>query len=107
MQRLDTYDYDTKTRGHSTVPAAELCGEGIYEIIKHADKTDFIYELEVPHVTGEVQEVFNITKTASYAVQVKNSAHPGNTRGLQGNQKASFTAEQLEYFRGKRVDFLR
>ncbi len=63
---------------------------------------------------GQAQLVFNIAKTASYVLQVKNpralpteNAFERGKTGLGGRQKAEFSDEQMEHFKGKRVDYLK
>lgn len=115
LRTLQQHDYKT-SKSEMTAPASRVCGEGLYEFVQH-DNGDvhFIYELEVPHEPGPAQKAFNIQKTASYLVSVKNpSMSPPphadaeeRRSGLGPSQKASLPASMKEHFRGKRVEWTR
>lgn len=43
----------------------------MYKIYDHGRDSKLVYELEVPHEPGDVQEDFSIKKTGSYIISVK------------------------------------
>ena len=58
------------------------CGEGVYGIVKHKNRTYLAYVLELPelpgiqklvraHLLGEVQHAMNIEKEGSFVISVK------------------------------------
>jgi hypothetical protein len=64
--------YPTATRGMRLVGAAKPVGEGRYQLVSHLGHTELAYALELPRSLGPAQEEFQIKKTASYIVAVKN-----------------------------------
>ncbi|KAK6129449.1 hypothetical protein DH2020_036807 [Rehmannia glutinosa] len=105
-------EYETATRGHRHLPDSRAVGEGVYRILRHdhpAGKssrnrhTHLVYKLEFPAEgeQEEPQEALNITREASFIIQIKNpeqqqssssSSSSSSFRGLQKKRKASFPA---------------
>ena len=100
---LDRADYQTKTRGQRTQPAARPAGEGVYAIVQHGDHTHLAYVLELPDRPGEVQQSLNIAEEASYIISVKNPEQPSpRGLGLDESRQAEFPKKLQERFRGRR-----
>ncbi|GAA5903514.1 uncharacterized protein JCM6883_005026 [Sporobolomyces salmoneus] len=89
-KNLGAYTYETKTLGTRHQPGARVAASGAY--VLHATenypkdsanasavwKTDFAYEVAVPHEMGEVQEALHIHPEGVFAIQVKNPEAPSN-----------------------------
>lgn len=95
-------EYDTATRGHRHLPDSRPAGEGVYRILRHnSHHTHLVYKLEYPPegVEGEPQEALNITREASFLIQIKNpdrhelrmkkkkAAFPAHLQGLFGRSR--------------------
>ncbi len=102
-EELESYTYETKTKGKREQPAARPCGEGVYNIVQHDDHTHLVYALELPAKRSEVQKAFNIKREGNYILTVKNpeKGQPENA-GLPKNQKAGFPKRLTEKFEDKR-----
>jgi len=103
---LGMHTYSTKTRGERTLQSCRVCGEGVYQLLKHdeCNATSLAYKLEVPHTPEEPQKAFGITSEAAFIVMIKNPEAPSQGfRGLGASQKAHFPAELQKLFAGKRV----
>eukprot|EP00877_Chromochloris_zofingiensis_P008477 jgi/Chrzof1/3883/Cz13g12020.t1 len=97
--------YDTQTRGHRLQDPARLVGAGSYALAiggtHHAPH--WSYALEIPDEPEEAQKVFNINKSGSYVVSVRNPHY--NPPGVPKIQLAREVPEDfLEHFRGKRKE---
>lgn len=95
--------YQTKTRGEREKSAVRAVGEGIYEIVRHLDRTHLIYALELPESTGSAQKAFRIESEASYIISIKNpeKSSPQGT-GLEAEQKADLPKPLQDRFEDKR-----
>lgn len=95
--------YRTKTRGERTQPAGRPVGEGVYDIVRHKDRTHLIYALELPEEPGEAQNELNIEPEGSYVLQIKNpdKSSPKGV-GLRGEQKADFPQHLQDRFENHR-----
>lgn len=98
------YLHGTRCWEGLNVPPARPCGEGLYEFVRHgfSGPVHFIYQLELPQNTGNVQHAFNIEKSASYTISMKN---PDII--LDPRHKPTLTTKQKEHFRGQQVEWLR
>lgn len=95
--------YGTKTRGQRHAPAARPAGEGVYRIVRHDDHTHFVYALELPKSTGEVQEDLRLEEQASYVISIKNPERGSPVAvGLGEDRQAKFSKKLMERFRGRR-----
>ncbi|MFP4071000.1 MAG: hypothetical protein ACLFTB_03025 [Desulfovibrionales bacterium] len=102
-RELQGETYTTKTRGTRHLPAARPLGEGVYRILRHEDHTHFVYALELPHDTGDVQEEFRLEEEASYVISIKNPQKGSpQAAGLSKDQQAEFPKALQEVFRGRR-----
>lgn len=104
-QELQEHQYQTKTRGERTVPAARPAGEGAYAIAEVDGQMHLVYALELPDQPGDVQQDLKIAPEASFALSVKNPAK-GQPRaaGLEPEQKADYPKAAQYAFRGRRFD---
>ncbi len=87
------------SRGENLRPA----GEGVYALILHGNHTHLAYVLDLPVITGEVQEAFNIKPEARFVVAVKNpeaTAPPGV--GLEMDRQAGFPQDLSDRFGDRR-----
>lgn len=102
-EELESYSYETKTRGVRETPSARPCGEGVYRIVRHGNHTHFIYALELPEKPDKVQKELNIREQGNYIISVKNpdKGQPANA-GLSKDQKADFPKKLKELFEDKR-----
>lgn len=95
--------YQTKTRGKRFIEAVRLAGEGMYEIVRHANHTHLIYVLENPAFLGEVQKSLDIVKEGSYILSIKNPEKPSPKGvGLRSSQEANYPKNLQAQFRGHR-----
>ncbi|CAF1030808.1 unnamed protein product [Rotaria sordida] len=99
-EKLEAQTYETATVGTRTIKADRIAGKGKYIMAKHdQNRTVIGYVLESPSEIGDVQNVFNITKEASFSVAVKNPQKknpPG--AGLGQTQKAEFPEKVQKKF---------
>ena len=65
-------EYETETKGKRRMAAAAPVGEGKHCIVKHDNRTELAYVLELPEIPGTTQKEFELKKEASYIVSVKN-----------------------------------
>lgn len=102
-EELESYSYETETRGEREQPPARPCGEGIYRIVKHDDHTHLVYALELPKKRSDVQKALNIKREGNYIISVKNpeKGQPKNA-GLSKDQKADFPKRLEEKFEDRR-----
>tara|TARA_R110000850_G_scaffold150497_1_gene273116 strand:+ start:14509 stop:15270 length:762 start_codon:yes stop_codon:yes gene_type:complete len=102
-EELESYTYQTKTKGKREQPAARPCGEGVYRILQHDDHTHLVYALEYPKKRDEVQKAFNIEREGNYIINVKNpeKGQPKNA-GMPQDQKADFPKRLTEKFEDRR-----
>lgn len=99
---LGPREYETKTRGKRHIEAARAAGEGVYRIIGHESHTHFVYALELPKGTGDVQNELNIEQEASYVISIKNPDVSSPARvGLSREQEAQYPVSLKEKFRGR------
>ena len=95
--------YRTKTRGKRYVPPARPLGEGVYRLVLHNDHTHFVYALELPEQSGEVQKEFQIEAEGSFVISIKNPETPSpRGAGLRPSQEARFSKQLQGKFRGRR-----
>jgi hypothetical protein len=95
--------YVTKTRGEREEPEARPAGEGRYAIADHGGHTHLAYGLELPREPGPAQELFDITRQASYVTAVRNPEAPAPPgRGLPPGRRAEYPPELAERFGGRR-----
>lgn len=100
-------EYDTATRGRRHLPNCRAAGEGVYRILSHNHShshTHLVYKLEYPEegVEGGPQEALNISRQASFLIQIKNpdqhqhqhqhASSSSSTTNNKKKKKASFPA---------------
>lgn len=102
-RELGPEEYETKTRGERTRPAARPAGEGVYAIVRHGDHTHLVYELELPTEGRDVQRALNIREEGSYIISVKNPETPSpRSTGLDEHQEADYPQRLQERFENRR-----
>lgn len=104
-RELQETEYETKTRGHRTLPAARPAGEGVYAVTLEGGRMRLAYALELPDKPGEVQKAFNVAPEASYVLSVKNpEAGQPRAAGLREADKADYPDRLQKEFRGRRFE---
>ena len=102
-RELGAEQYETKTRGERTRPAARPAGEGVYALVRHGDHTHLAYVLELPAEGSDVQRELNIRDEGSYIISVKNPQTPSpRGMGLGEHEEAEFPKRLQERFRNRR-----
>jgi len=95
--------YNTRSMAERHLPVSRPAGQGLYGLVLYNNNTHFIYRLQTPEQTGDVQKDLNIADEASYIITIKNPAYgspPGT--GLPDDQKAGYPEELMERFRNRR-----
>ena len=102
-RELGPEEYETKTRGERTRPAARPAGAGVYAIVRHGDHTHLAYVLELPTEGKDVQRALNIREEGSYIISVKNPEKPSpRGAGLEEREEAKFPKRLQERFKERR-----
>ncbi|MFW5719938.1 MAG: hypothetical protein ACOCXT_02845 [Candidatus Dojkabacteria bacterium] len=102
-QEFEGGEHETKTRGTQHEDPARVAGEGVYAFVTHGDHTHFIYELNQPRDTGEVQEDLNIKPEGSYIVSVKNPKRGApKSAGLPRTENVEYPQNLQQLFDDKR-----
>lgn len=70
-------EYETKTRGHSHVPAATPFAEGVYAITSTTRTSHLAYILTIPSEVSEVQHDLGLKNRGSFIMSAKNPKYPG------------------------------
>lgn len=105
-EQLGAEDYQTATRGERHQGAARAAGEGVYALLRSANRLHLAYELELPERPGEVQDTLNIRPQASFSISIKNpeaGSPPG--AGRQEEEKADYPRELQKQFQGRRFAY--
>ncbi|MBA3900092.1 MAG: hypothetical protein H0X62_07770 [Bacteroidetes bacterium] len=102
-KELQSFTYETKTRGKREQPAARPCGEGVYRIVQHEDHCHLVYALELPDEPKKVQKALKIPEEGSYIISIKNpeKGQPKNA-GLGKDQKAKFPKKLQSKFKDRK-----
>ena len=96
-------NYQTKTRGERTLPAARPAGVGVYAFVEAGNKLFLVYELELPKKPGAVQRELKIPPQASFAISIKNPEAPAPPGvGLSEEQQAHYPKKLQREFDGRR-----
>ncbi|MEX0606813.1 MAG: hypothetical protein WD138_02170, partial [Halofilum sp. (in: g-proteobacteria)] len=105
-EALAEVQYETKTRGTRTQPAARPAGQGAYAIAKVEDSgMHLVYALEMPERSDEVQRGLRIAPEASFALSIKNpeKGSPQPT-GLSEDRQAQYPERLQKLFRDRQFD---
>lgn len=105
-QTLQETQYETKTRGERTVPAARPAGQGAYAIANvEKGGMHLVYALELPEQSDEVQRELRIAPEASFALSIKNpeKGSPQAT-GMSEERQAQYPDRLQKLFRDRRFD---
>lgn len=103
LRDLRGYTYLTKTRGLREQPAAEIAGEGSYEIAPHETHVHLGYVLDTPRDLGVVHQELGIYPHASYIAAVRNPVVDAPERGsLPRRRRARYPAHLQERFEERR-----
>ncbi|CAF2725704.1 unnamed protein product [Rotaria sp. Silwood2] len=83
IEKVEAQTYETATVDRRTTKADRIAAKGKYIMAKHDQHRTVIgYVLESPSEIGDVQNVFNITKEASFSVVVKNPKEKSPTTSI-------------------------
>ncbi|KAK0632924.1 hypothetical protein B0T14DRAFT_416399 [Immersiella caudata] len=95
---LSSTEYETKTAGMRTTPAATPVAEGVYAITSTGRESHLVYVLTLPEELGEVQKKLGLKERGGFMVSTKNPEYPGpqNARLPKGPE---YPKEVLEEFR--------
>jgi hypothetical protein len=74
---LGASEYETKTMGTRTTPAATPVAEGVYAITSTERDSHLVYMLTLPEELGEVQKELGLKGKGSFVVSTKNPEYPG------------------------------
>lgn len=100
---LQEEQYETKTRGTQTRPAARPAGEGVYALYRENGSTRLAYVLELPADPGAPQKAFNIEPEANFVITIKNPDKPSPAQaGLQEAKEADYPKRLSEKFEDRR-----
>lgn len=91
-------EYETKTRGDRTQPAARPVGEGVYQLVVDQDgQTRLLYALELPKTVGPAQTELHISRTGNYVLSVKNPEQPSPPgAGFQSSDRRADLPQSLQ-----------
>ncbi|CAF0886316.1 unnamed protein product [Didymodactylos carnosus] len=96
---LESMTYNTVTQGQRQSKADRIAGKGKYMMVRHDNRTNIAYVLEVPAEIGTVQKEFNIEKECTYTVAIKNPTTPNPSQlGLAREEKVIYPKELQEKF---------
>ncbi|KAK4454705.1 hypothetical protein QBC34DRAFT_392413 [Podospora aff. communis PSN243] len=95
---LKASEYETKTVGTRTTPAATPVAEGVYAITSTGRESHLVYMLTLPEELGEVQRNLGLKEKGSFVVSTKNPEYPG-PRNARLPKAAEYPKEVLEEFR--------
>jgi hypothetical protein len=73
---LASNEYNTKTMGPRTSPAATPIGEGVYAITSTGRENHLAYMLTLPEKPGEVQKEIGLGEQGSFIVSTRNPKFP-------------------------------